>query len=121
MKSVRLSIHLTKLSRQYSEIKTKIDSQHDVNERNKAFFQYQNSLKSVINRMNKLISEASTNGKDVTEYSKLRSEIQEYNTNLLNEVLGGTLGSIAANNNTDNDSSTADTEEKIIEDEDEFI
>lgn len=81
-----------KYKKQFNEVKSKIDSTNDVKERNQAYFQYQNSIKSVLNRMNKLINDASTNGKDVTDYSKFRDELMNYNANLTNEVLGGTLG-----------------------------
>ena len=95
-----------KYRRQYNEIKEKIDSQSDVSERNKAFFQYQNSLKSIINKMNKLILEASSNGKDVDEFNALRTSIQDYNNNLMNEVLG--LTGIITGNDTSSDNNFAD-------------
>ena len=85
-----------KFSKQFGEIKDKIDNALDIKERNQMYFQYQNSLKSVVTRMNKLINDASTNGKDTTEFNKFREEVMNYNTNLANEVLGGAIG----NNNS---------------------
>lgn len=83
---------LAKFTRQFNEVKEKIESCHDTKDRNQAYFQYQNSIKNTIGRMNKLIAEASTNGKDVTDFVKFRDEIVSYHTNLANEILGGTLG-----------------------------
>jgi MoxR-like ATPase len=85
-----------KFSKQFGEIKDKIDNALDIKERNQMYFQYQNSLKSVVTRMNKLINDASTNGKDTTEFNKFREEVMNYNANLANEVLGGAIG----NNNS---------------------
>ena len=99
-----------KFSRQFKEVKDKIDSSTDTKDRNQAYFQYQNSLKNISGRMNKLIADASSNGKDVSEFSKLRDEIVKYHTNLANEILGGTLGNslnnVQINNDSDDDGST---------------
>ena len=81
-----------KYKKQFNDVKAKIDSANDTKERNQAYFQYQNSLKSIMNRLNKLINDASTNGKDVTDYSKFRDDLVQYNSNLTKEVLGGALG-----------------------------
>jgi MoxR-like ATPase len=82
----------TKFTRQFNEVKDKIESSSDVKDRNQAYFQYQNSIKNTIGRMNKLIAEASANGKDVSDFIKFRDDIVSYHTNLANEILGGTLG-----------------------------
>lgn len=81
-----------KFCKQYNDVRDRIDNCSDIKDRNQAYFQYQNSIKSIISRLNKLIAEASTNGKDTTEFAKVRDEIVKYNANLVNEVLGGTLG-----------------------------
>ena len=76
-----------KYQKQFNEVKGKIEGARDTKERNQTYFQYQNSLKNISGRMNKLISEASSNGKDVTEFTKLRDEIKNYNDKLIDEVL----------------------------------
>lgn len=105
-----------KFTRQFNEVKDKIESSSDIKDRNQAFFQYQNSIKNTIGRMNKLISEASTNGKDVTEFAKFRDEIVSYHTNLANEILGGTLGnsfnSVTLDSDIDNVNSGTDSDEE---------
>lgn len=116
-----------KYSKQYSEIKDKIDNAGSIKDRNQAYFQYQNSLKSVISRMNKLISEASTNGKDTTEYAKLRDNIVRYNSELASDVLGGainpamspfsTFDESVSNDSTTNSESDVDTDSETDSDE----
>ena len=108
-----------KFNRQFNEIKDKIEATYDTKDRNQMFFQYQNSIKNTIGRMNKLITEASTSGKDVTEFAKFRDEMMSYHTNLTNEVLGGTLGNSFNNvsldsdmNDTNNDSNLSDSDEE---------
>ena len=93
-----------KFSKQFNDVKERIDGCNDTKDRNQAYFQYQNSIKSIISRMNKLISEASTNGKDISEFAKLRDEIVKYNGDLVSEVLGGTLGNSFNNVVTDDTS-----------------
>lgn len=105
-----------KFTRQFNEVKDKIESSNDIKDRNQAYFQYQNSIKNTIGRMNKLISEASTSGKDVTEFAKFRDEIVSYHTNLANEILGGTLGnsfnSVTLDSDIDNVNNDTDSDEE---------
>jgi hypothetical protein len=105
-----------KFTRQFNEVKDKIESSSDIKDRNQAYFQYQNSIKNTIGRMNKLISEASTSGKDVTEFAKFRDEIVSYHTNLANEILGGTLGnsfnSVTLDSDIDNVNNDTDSDEE---------
>lgn len=100
-----------KYTKQFKEIKEKIDDASDTKTRNQLYFQYQNSLKSVTSRMNKLISEASMNGKDVTEYNKTREEMVKYSASLVNDVLGGTLGNNFNNVKLDDDVDDMDTDD----------
>lgn len=81
-----------KFKRQYTEIREKFDSATDPKNRNQLFYQYQNSLNSLTNRFNKLINDATQNGKDVSEYIAIRDEITNFSSELVNEVLGGNLG-----------------------------
>ncbi len=104
----------TKFTRQFNEVKDKIESSSDVKDRNQAYFQYQNSIKNTIGRMNKLIAEASANGKDVSDFIKFRDDIVSYHTNLANEILGGTLGnsfnSVRLDDDTDDDIDSDDND-----------
>lgn len=77
-----------KYLKQFTEIKEKIDSCVG-KEKNQTYFQYQNSIKNTIGRINKMIAEASANGQEVDRFMELRNEITEYNANMVNEVLGG--------------------------------
>lgn len=81
-----------KYKKQYNEVRAKIDNASSPKDRNQLYFQFQNSLKSIISKMNKLIADAQTNGKDVSEYIAVRDEIVSYNASLVNSVLGGTIG-----------------------------
>lgn len=106
-----------KFVRQFEEIESKIEGASDVKAKNQLFFQYQNSLKNLSGRINKLVSEASSNGKDVTEFTKFRDKIISYHTNLTNEVLGGTLGNsfnnvIFDSDMNDSNDITSDTDEE---------
>ena len=97
-------------------IRVEIQGATDIKAENQAYFQYQNSIKNTIGRMNKLISEASTSGKDVTEFAKFRDEIVSYHTNLANEILGGTLGnsfnSVTLDSDIDNVNNDTDSDDE---------
>jgi MoxR-like ATPase len=101
--------NFAKYNKQFNEIKEKIDDSTDVKTRNQLYFQYQNSIKNITGRMNKLIAEASSNGKDVTEYTKAREAMFEYNKIMLNEVLGGVVQDDGSNTDVSvNDTNTDD-------------
>jgi MoxR-like ATPase len=77
-----------KYKRQFEQIKDQFDRASNDQERNRLFYQHNNSLKSVINKFNKLINDASSNGKDIEEYAKIRDEIVQFNTELVDNAVG---------------------------------
>ncbi len=77
---------------QFNEIKDRIEHASDDKEKNQIFLQYQNSMKNIIARLNKLINNASANGKDVKEYSDFRDNILQYHTDLTSNIINNTLG-----------------------------
>lgn len=97
-----------KYLKQFAEIKEKIDSCSG-KEKNQTYFQYQNSIKNTIGRINKMIAEANANGQEVDRFMELRNEITEYNANMVNEVLGG-----IATDDSDNSVDSGKTDEEIV-------
>ena len=77
-----------KYENQFNEIKAKIAQANNDTEKNQYYLENQNALKSLFNRMNKLVSEASANGVDTTRYTLLRDEVNTYNADLARQVIG---------------------------------
>lgn len=77
-----------KYENQFNEIKAKIAQANNDTEKNQYYLENQNALKSLFNRMNKLVSEASANGVDTTRYTLLRDEVNTYNADLAKQVIG---------------------------------
>lgn len=81
-----------KYQNQFSEIEERINSASNDQERTQIFLQYSNSMKNIIARLNKLINNASANGKDVSEFSKFRDKVHEYHVDLVNKTMDNTFG-----------------------------
>lgn len=84
----------------FNEIKQKISNASSEDERNRMYFQFQNSLKSLITKLNKLIAEASASGADTTMYAKTRDDIVQYNADLVSKTLGNSFSMNASNDVT---------------------
>ena len=100
------------ISQEYNEIYNKISNEDDTGTKAQLYLMYQNDIKSELQKLNKLINDASKSGIDTTAYNNKRDEILAFNENFSQEVLGLTK------DNNDNDDGLFDTSRD--EDEDDF-
>ena len=72
----------------FNEIKTKIDNITNPSEKTSKSLESKVSIERLVGKTNKLINEATKNGKDIKEFAAFRDEMIKYNQDLLNSTLG---------------------------------
>ena len=76
----------------FSQVKTDIDSISDSSQKSKKAIESKGVIEKIVSKTNKLINEASKNGKDVTEFTEFRDEMIQYNQKLISAALGTAFG-----------------------------
>lgn len=76
------------LKNNFNEIKTDIDNITDSTQKSKKLLESKGAIEKIVGKTNKLINEASKNGKDVKEFMEFRDTIIKYNQNMLSSIIG---------------------------------
>lgn len=72
----------------FMEVKTDIDNITDSSQKAKKSIESKGTIEKIVSKANKLINDASKNGKDVTEFIQFRDEMIQYNQRLIAAALG---------------------------------
>lgn len=76
----------------FMNIKKDVDSCSDVNEKSQKSLEAKGGIEKITSKLNKLINDASKNGKDTTEFTNLRDEMVAYSNKIVQDALGASLG-----------------------------
>ena len=76
----------------FGNIKKDIENTTDANEKSSKSLEAKGSIEKITSKLNKLINEASKNGKDVKEFVDFRDEIVAYSNKIVQDALGASLG-----------------------------
>lgn len=76
----------------FNAIKKDIESCKDDKEKSSKSLEAKGSIEKLTSKLNRLINEASKNGKDIGEFSQLRDEMVAYSNKVVQEALGASLG-----------------------------
>lgn len=76
----------------FMNIKKDVDSCSDVNEKSQKSLEAKGGIEKITSKLNKLINDASKNGKDITEFTNLRDEMVAYSNKIVQDALGASLG-----------------------------
>ena len=79
---------LVAIKKDFNELKTDIDNTTDPTEKSKKGISSKTIIEKLVTKTNKLINEATKNGKDVGEFIALRDEMVKYNQDILKSCLG---------------------------------
>ena len=82
----------TSFKNSFASIKKDIDSCADENEKAQKSLEGKNGIEKITSKLNKLINDASKNGKDITDFVKFRDDIIAYSNKIVQEALGTSLG-----------------------------
>lgn len=99
-----------KLRDSFNQVKNSIDSASDDTERLKKAVASKNALSRIIGRTNKLCTEASRNGRDISEFEKFRDSIVKYNEDMINKSFNKSFGPATTTPNNDSDEDSDDDE-----------
>jgi hypothetical protein len=83
----------------FNQVKTDIDSITDSSQKSKKAIESKGVIEKIVGKTNKLINEASKNGKDVTDFTQFRDMMIQYNQQLISSALGATFGGLGADDN----------------------
>jgi len=72
----------------FTQIKTSIEAVNDSAQKSKKAIESKGSIEKLVGKVNKLINDASKNGKNIDEFTGFRQEMIEYNQKLINTALG---------------------------------
>ena len=78
----------------FSQVRTDIDGITDSAQKSKKAIESKGVIEKIVSKTNKLINEASKNGKDVTEFTEFRDTMIQYNQQLISAALGSTFGGL---------------------------
>ena len=73
-------------------IKKDIESCTDENEKSNKSLEAKGSIEKLTSKLNKLINDASKNGKDIKEFTDFRDEMVAYSNKIVQDALGASLG-----------------------------
>ena len=73
-------------------IKKDIESCNDENEKSAKSLEAKASIEKLASKLNRLINDASKNGKDTTDFAGLRNEMVDYSNKIVQDALGASLG-----------------------------
>lgn len=82
------------LKENFNQVKADIESITDASDKSKKSLESKGVIEKIVGKTNKLINEASKNGKDVSEFSKFRDEMIVYNQQLIASALGSSFGGL---------------------------
>lgn len=86
---------LKEIKENFTQIKTDIDSCTDPQQKMQKSLESKANIEKLVSKTNKLINEATKNGKDVAEFIDFKNSMVMYNQKLIDEALGtGNLGQI---------------------------
>lgn len=84
------------LTDNFNQIKNDIEKIADPTDKSKKAIESKNAIEKVVTKVNKLISDASRNGKDCQEFIDAREEMRKYSQSLISQALGTAFGTDAA-------------------------
>ena len=76
----------------FNIIKKDIESCTDENEKSNKSLEAKGSIEKLTSKLNKLINNASKNGKDIKEFTDFRDEMVAYSNKIVQDALGASLG-----------------------------
>lgn len=76
------------LKSSFGQIKTDIENITDSSQKAKKSIESKGAIEKLVSKANKLINEATKNGKDITEFIGFRDEMVQYNQSLIAAALG---------------------------------
>lgn len=76
----------------FNIIKKGIESCTDENEKSNKSLEAKGSIEKLTSKLNKLINDASKNGKDIKEFTDFRDEMVAYSNKIVQDALGASLG-----------------------------
>lgn len=76
----------------FNQVKADIDGITDTSQKSKKAIESKGVIEKIVGKVNKLINEASKNGKDTTEFTEFRDMMIQYNQQLISSALGATFG-----------------------------
>ena len=82
------------LKENFNQVKTDIDNITDSAQKSKKAIESKGVIEKIVGKTNKLINEASKNGKDITEFTEFRDTMVQYNQQLISAALGSTFGGL---------------------------
>ena len=85
------------LKENFNQVKTDIESITDSSQKSKKAIESKGVIEKIASKTNKLINEATKNGKDVAEFIEFRDNMVKYNQELINAALGTSFGSLDDN------------------------
>lgn len=81
----------------FNQVKTDIESITDSSQKSKKAIESKGVIEKIASKTNKLINEATKNGKDVAEFIEFRDNMVKYNQELINAALGTSFGNLDEN------------------------
>ena len=85
------------LKENFNQVKTDIESITDSSQKSKKAIESKGVIEKIASKTNKLINEATKNGKDVAEFIEFRDNMIKYNQELINAALGTSFGNLDEN------------------------
>ena len=85
------------LKENFNQVKTDIESITDSSQKSKKAIESKGVIEKIASKTNKLINEATKNGKDVAEFIEFRDNMVKYNQELINAALGTSFGNLDDN------------------------
>ena len=85
------------LKENFNQVKTDIESITASSQKSKKAIESKGVIEKIASKTNKLINEATKNGKDVAEFIEFRDNMVKYNQELINAALGTSFGSLDEN------------------------
>ena len=85
------------LKENFNQVKTDIESITDSSQKSKKAIESKGVIEKIASKTNKLINEATKNGKDVAEFIEFRDNMVKYNQELINAALGTSFGNLDEN------------------------
>ena len=79
----------------FAAIRKDIDNCNDENEKSTKSLEAKGSIEKLTSKLNRLINEASKNGKDITEFTLFRDEMVAYSNKIVQDALGASLGIVS--------------------------
>ena len=78
----------------FNQVKTDIDNITDTSQKSKKAIESKGVIEKIVGKTNKLINEATKNGKDVKEFTEFRDMMIQYNQQLIASALGASFGGL---------------------------